>query len=58
MRGPERGSPVPRATFGQILYGGDNVSGLEWDHRGWDRRTAVRARLKHLAARACLGIPD
>ena len=45
-------------TFGQILYGGDDVSGLEWDRRGWDRQTAVRERLLHLAARACLRIPE
>ena len=45
-------------TFGQILYGGDDVSGLEWDRRDWDRQTAVRARLLRLAAQACLRIPD
>ena len=45
-------------TFGQILYGGDDVSGLEWDRRGWDRQTGVRQRLLHLAAEACLRIPD
>ena len=45
-------------TFGQILYGGDDVSGLEWDRRGWDRQTEVRQRLLHLAAQACLRIPD
>ena len=44
-------------TFGQILYGGDDVSGLEWDHRGWNNQTAVRARLLRLAAEACLRIP-
>ena len=46
------------ATFGQILYGGDDVSGLEWDRRGWDRQTGVRRMLLHLAAEACLRIPD
>ena len=45
-------------TFGQILYGGDDVSGFEWDRRGWDRQNAVRARLLRLAAQACLRIPD
>ena len=45
-------------TFGQILYGGDDVSGLEWDRRGWDRQMEVRQRLLHLAAHACLRIPD
>ena len=45
-------------TFGQILYGGDDVSGLKWDRRGWDGQTTVRARLLQLAAQACLRIPD
>ena len=44
-------------AFGQILYGGDDVSGLEWDRRAWDRQTGVRQRLLHLAAEACLCIP-
>lgn len=44
-------------TFGQILYGGDDVSGIEWDRRGWDGHAVVRARLLHLAAQACLRIP-
>ena len=45
-------------AFGQILYGGDDVSGLEWDRRGWDQQTGVRQRLLHLAAEACVRIPD
>ena len=45
-------------TFGQILYGGDDVSGPEWDGRDWYGQTAVRARLLTLAAQACLRIPD
>lgn len=45
-------------TFGQILYGGDDVSGLAWDRRAWDVQNAVRERLLHLAARACLRVPD
>ena len=24
--------------FGQMLYGGDDVSGAEWDHRDWIKR--------------------
>lgn len=35
----------------QILYGGDDVSGLgDWDHRGWDRQGDVREQLCWLAA--------
>ncbi len=41
-------------TFGQILYGGDDVSGDIWDSRQWDKRASVRERLFWLAAEACL----
>lgn len=42
-------------TLGQILYGGDDVSGIgEWDQRGWHRRYATRERLFWLSAEACL----
>jgi uridine phosphorylase len=40
--------------FGQILYGGDDVSGIDWDHRGWQTRTEIRERLFWLAAEACM----
>lgn len=36
-------------TFGQLLYGGDDVSGLDWDHRGWHKRTSTREGLFWLA---------
>jgi hypothetical protein len=38
----------------QILYGGDDVSGLVWDHRDWDKDQHIRERLIWLAAAACL----
>lgn len=38
--------------FGQLLYGGDDLSG-EWDSRDWTTHT-VRERLFWLAAEACL----
>lgn len=41
--------------FAQILYGGDDVSGAEWDSRGWIH-SPVRERLLWLAAEACLAI--
>jgi uridine phosphorylase len=41
-------------TLGQILYGGDDISGEAWDSRGWQGRTPVRERLFWLAAEACL----
>ncbi len=41
--------------FGQILYGGDDVSGEgEWEHRQWHTQFEVRERLFWLAAEACL----
>ncbi|MCP4646093.1 MAG: nucleoside phosphorylase [bacterium] len=46
-----RGVPL-----GHILYGGDDVSGDEWDHRGWQDHETLRERLVWLAAEACLGI--
>lgn len=43
-------------TFGQILYGGDDVSGSEWDSRKWQGRVSVREGLFQLAAEACLAL--
>jgi nucleoside phosphorylase len=41
----------------QILYGGDDVSGLDdWDHRGWDRQGDLREALCWLAAEAALEV--
>ena len=37
----------------QILYGGDSLAGRQWNPRGWNRH-AMRERLFHLAAEACL----
>jgi len=41
-------------AFAQMLYGGDDVSGGEWDSRGWHTRAEVRQNLFWLAAEACL----
>ena len=41
--------------LGQILYGGDDVSGEgEWDHRDWHNQFSIREKLFWLAAEACL----
>jgi uridine phosphorylase len=40
-------------TFAQILYGGDDISGDEWDHRDWVRHSS-REKLFWLAVEACL----
>lgn len=41
-------------VFGQALYGGDDLSGLEWDNREWQSRSEVRESLFWLCADACL----
>lgn len=43
-------------TFAQMLYGGDDVGGAEWDSRGWDRDASMREKLFWLAVEACLAI--
>jgi uridine phosphorylase len=40
--------------FAQMLYGGDDVSGEEWDSRKWDGHASVREDLFWLAVEACL----
>ncbi|HQX75512.1 MAG TPA: nucleoside phosphorylase [Thermoflexales bacterium] len=40
--------------FGQILYGGDDLSSDTWDSRHWTRNTSVREKLFWLAAEAAL----
>jgi uridine phosphorylase len=41
-------------TFGQVLYGGDDLSGVEWDSRRWTSRKDIRESLFWLCAEACL----
>lgn len=43
-------------AFGQILYGGDSLSGDEWDNRGWQSRAEVRENLFWLCADICLSL--
>jgi len=40
--------------LGQILYGGDDVSGATWDSRHWDKSTTVREQVLWLGIDACL----
>ena len=42
------------AMFGQALYGGDDLSGIEWDNRQWQSRKDIREGLFWLCAEACL----
>ena len=40
--------------LGQALYGGDDLSGMEWDNREWQSRSDIREALFWLCADACL----
>jgi uridine phosphorylase len=42
--------------FGQCLYGGDDLSGSEWNNRAWQSRSEIREELFRLCAEACLAI--
>jgi uridine phosphorylase len=42
--------------FGQALYGGDDLSGIEWDNRQWQTRSEIRENLFWLCADACLSL--
>lgn len=42
-----------KVILGQLLYAGDDVSGSDWDQRGWTRRLDVRTELFELAVDAC-----
>lgn len=41
-------------VFGQILYAGDDVSGIEWDSRQWQERATIRDQIFWLAVEACV----
>ena len=43
-------------TFGQLLYGGDDVSGASWNARGWGHHGSHREQLFWLSAEACLAL--
>lgn len=43
-----------KVLLGQILYAGDDLSGENWDNRGWQSRQEIRESLFWLAADACL----
>lgn len=42
----------------QVLYGGDDLSGQNWDHRSWQSQTNVRDSLLDLCATTALRILD
>jgi hypothetical protein len=43
-----------RAISGQILYAGDDASGIEWDPRDFFKRGPICEQIFRLAAEACL----
>jgi uridine phosphorylase len=43
-------------VLGQMLYGGDDLSGSEWNNRAWQTRDEIRESLFWLCADACLAI--
>ena len=43
-------------VFGQVLYGGDDLSGTEWDNRGWQSKGEVRESLFWSCANACVSL--
>jgi uridine phosphorylase len=45
-----------KIPFGQYLLAGDDVSGDEWDHRGWANPTPDREMIFRLAVEACLNL--
>ena len=42
--------------FGQILYGGDDLSSETWDSRHWNHHASAREKLFWIAAEACLNL--
>lgn len=41
-------------VLGQILYGGDDLSGIKWDSRNWNRLEDLRINLVDLSMEICL----
>jgi uridine phosphorylase len=39
--------------LGQILYGGDDLSGVDWDGRKWHDRAEIRENLVEISIRIC-----
>ena len=46
-------SKFRNVKLGQILYGGDDLSGVEWDSRRWVSREEIRSNLVQIALRIC-----
>ena len=46
-------SKFRNVKLGQILYGGDDLSGVEWDERSWKSRSDIRYNLVQISLRIC-----
>ena len=49
-------SKFREVKLGQILYGGDDLSGEVWDSRSWNWRKDIRENLVDLSFEICLKI--
>lgn len=47
-------SKFRNVILGQILFGGDDLSGVEWDSRKWNSREQIRKSLVDLSFKVCL----
>ena len=47
-------SKFRNVVLGQILFGGDNLSGVEWDSRRWNSREEIKRNLVELSLKTCL----
>jgi uridine phosphorylase len=45
-----------KVILGQLLYAGDDLSGSEWDNRGWQSRQEIRENMFWLAVEAGLRV--
>lgn len=41
-------------VLGQILFGGDDLSGIEWDSRQWTSRDEIKRGLVELSLKTCM----
>lgn len=46
-------SQFRKVTLGQILFGGDDLSGVEWDDRSWESRDEVKRNLVEISLEIC-----
>lgn len=47
-------SQYRQVLLGQLLFGGDDLSGAEWDSRSWNSREDIRKNLVELSLEICL----